>query len=427
MPDLLAYYSRKDIQKEILKTAKDREIAVKFGDKGFGKRPDILQFDSDIIELAKQGVTSFHASEERWNNPLDLKPGMTQKQLNDLRLGWDFVIDIDCKFLEYSKQAAYLLIEALRFNGVKNISAKFSGGTGIHIAVPFESFPKNVHNQEIKYLFPEGARILASYLKNLIKEPLADRLLEISNINEISKVAKNKEIIYENNKFNPYSVLEIDTILISNRHMFRMPYSLNEKTNLVSVPIEPNKVLDFNINDAKMDNVKVQHKFLERDGTEDAKSLVIQAFDWSQKNTVHLEKQEKQYDFEIPKIAIKPEQFPPCMQLLLKGIKEDGRKRSIFVIVNFLQHMGWKFKDIENTLLKWNKLNYEPLREGYILSQISWSKRQNQKPILPPNCSNESYYKSMGLCQPDNWCKKIKNPVNYVTRRLHFQKPKRKK
>jgi DNA primase catalytic subunit len=413
---IIGFYSRKDIQKEIVKAAKDREVGTKFGEKGFGKRPDIIQYESDVLELAKQGATSFHASEERWTDPLQLKPGMLQKDLDNLRKGWDFIIDIDCKFIEYSKQTANLLVQALKFNGVNNITTKFSGGTGIHVGVPFESFPENVHGQKVKYLFPEGARVIASYLKELIKEPLANKLLEISNINEISKVAKKD--IFENEKFNPYSILEIDTVLISNRHMFRMPYSLNEKTNLISVPIEPSKILDFNINDAKIENVKVQHSFLERNGTEDAKQLIIQAFDWSKENTTHFEKEVKDYSFELPKIAIKAEQFPPCMKLLLNGIKEDGRKRSVFVIINFLQHMGWKLEDIEKALLTWNKKNYEPLREGYIMSQVNYAKKQHQKPILPPNCSNENYYKTMGICKQDNWCKKIKNPVNYVTRKI---------
>lgn len=427
MSDIISHYSRKDIQKEMLKAAKDREVAVKFGEKGFGKRPDVLQYESDIFELVKQGATSFHTSEERFRDPLQLKPGMSQQQLNDLRLGWDLVLDIDTKFLEYAKQAAHLLIEALKFNGVKNITAKFSGGSGIHIAVPFESFPKNVHDKETKYLFPEGVRIIASYLKNLIKEPLSESLLQVSNINEITKVAKNKEIIFENKKFNPYSVLDIDTILISSRHMFRMPYSLNEKKGLVSVPIDINKVLDFDISNAKIENVKINHKFLERDGSEDAKQLIYSAFDWQAdkeriSNKGGLQKEKKYQDFEIPKIAIKQEQFPPCIKVMLGGIKEDGRKRSIFVLINFLQHMGWKLQDIESTLLKWNKSNYEPLREGYIKSQVNWFRKQNTKPILPPNCSNEAYYKSIGACKPDNWCKKIKNPVNYVTRRLNFKK-----
>ncbi len=425
MFDVMNYYSRKDIQKEMLKAAKDREVAVKFGEKGFGKRPDVLQYESDILELAKQGVTSFHTSEERFRDPLQLKPGMSQQQLNDLRLGWDLVLDLDTKFLEYAKQAAHLLVEALKFNGVKNITAKFSGGSGIHIAVPFESFPTHVHEKEVKCLFPEGVRIIASYLKNLIKEPLSERLLQVSSIKEISKAAKGKDI-YESRKFNPFSILDIDTVLISSRHMFRMPYSLNEKKNLISVPIDIDKILDFDISCAKPDNVKILNKFLEREGSEDARQLIYSAFDWNaeKENKVSsgMEQVKKQRDFEIPKIAIKQEQFPPCIKTIMNGIKEDGRKRAVFVLINFLQHMGWKLQDIESALLKWNKSNYEPLREGYIKSQVNWFKKQNQKPILPPNCSNEAYYKAMGSCRPDNWCKKIKNPVNYVTRKLNFKK-----
>jgi len=65
---LLSYYKRKDIQEEIIANAKNREIAIKFGDKGFGPRPDVLQYPRDILELVKQGATSFHASEELWSN-----------------------------------------------------------------------------------------------------------------------------------------------------------------------------------------------------------------------------------------------------------------------------------------------------------------------------------------------------------------------
>ena len=48
---LLSYYKRKDIQQEIIANAKNREIAIKFGDKGFGPRPDILQYPGDILEI----------------------------------------------------------------------------------------------------------------------------------------------------------------------------------------------------------------------------------------------------------------------------------------------------------------------------------------------------------------------------------------
>jgi C-terminal processing protease CtpA/Prc len=89
----LSHYKRADIQEEILANAQDREVAAKFND-NFGKRPDVLRHASDILEMAKQGATSFHASEEIWKNPLQLDTSMRRQELDNLRTGWDLVIDI---------------------------------------------------------------------------------------------------------------------------------------------------------------------------------------------------------------------------------------------------------------------------------------------------------------------------------------------
>ena len=113
LSQILKHYKREDIQHEIIEHAKDREVAIKFGDKGFGKRPDILKYPKDILELAKQGATSFHASEELWRSPLQLDPMMKRIDVENLRIGWDLVLDIDCKFLDYSKITADLLIKGL--------------------------------------------------------------------------------------------------------------------------------------------------------------------------------------------------------------------------------------------------------------------------------------------------------------------------
>ena len=72
---VLRHYKRRDIQNEMLLTALDREIAVRYGNQGFGKRPDVLQYPKDIIEFAKQRASSFHDSEERWSNVFRLDPG----------------------------------------------------------------------------------------------------------------------------------------------------------------------------------------------------------------------------------------------------------------------------------------------------------------------------------------------------------------
>ncbi len=423
MNKILEYYSRKDVQKAIVNAAKNREVAVKYSDKGFGKRPDILQFNNDVLELAKSGATSFHISEEIWSNPLLLKPGMTKQQLDDLRQGWDCILDIDCKFLEYSKEAALLLIEALKFHNIKNFGLKFSGGSGVHIGIPFESFPENVHNQETKLLFPEGVRVIATYLKNLISEPLSKRILELSTIEEISKATnKKKSELLEKDKFNPFLVLEIDSILISNRHMYRAPYSINEKKSLVSIPLTLQQLKTFELKQAKIENVKVDLDFLPTIKKQEASSLIIQAFDSVQKKQ---ETPSLNRAYDIPKIKIKEELFPPCIVHGLNGL-EDGKKRFLFILLNFLKKSGYDYDQIEIIIEKWNKKNKQPLKQGYINSQISWHKHQKED-ILPPNCNNKSYYSDINICKQDNWCKFIKNPVNYSSRKLKILKQNNKK
>ncbi|MDP3918421.1 MAG: hypothetical protein Q8Q35_00760 [Nanoarchaeota archaeon] len=125
MDKFFEFYSRREVQARILETAEDREVAPRYN-QGFGRRPDVLQFPGDILEMAKKGATSFHISEERWENPLNLKPGMAKSALDENRKGWDLILDIDTSYWYGAKLTSYLLIEALKFQDVKNIYCKFS-------------------------------------------------------------------------------------------------------------------------------------------------------------------------------------------------------------------------------------------------------------------------------------------------------------
>ena len=91
---------------------------------------------------------------------------------------------------------------------------------------------------------------------------------------------------------------------------------------------------------------------------------------------------------------------------------EDGKKRAVFCLMNFLGKIGWKEKDIEEYLLRWNReKNKEPLRENYIKSQMQHFKAGDK---LPPNCNNDAYYKALGVCCNEENCTRLKNPVNYT-------------
>ena len=121
----LTYYKRPEIQKAVVAAAHDKEVAVSFGLKGFGKRPDMLKYPNDVMEFAKQRATSFHCSEELWTNIQQLKPGMKREELDNIRKGWDLVLDIDCKILDYSKMAGHLLPWTHRF--VSNVKGVLRG------------------------------------------------------------------------------------------------------------------------------------------------------------------------------------------------------------------------------------------------------------------------------------------------------------
>jgi hypothetical protein len=435
---LLKHYKRPEIQQAIVDAAKDKEVAVSFGLKGFGKRPDMLKYPNDIMEFAKQRATSFHCSEELWGNVLQLKPGLKREELDSIRKGWDLVLDIDCKILEYSGIAAHLLVQALKHMGIRSVSVKFSGNHGFHIAVPFEAFPKKVYGKDTKGLFPEGPRKVAAYLKEMIREHLAAMMLEKEDAAAIAKRAEKKfSEIVKGGKFDPYSFLEIDTILISSRHLYRMPYCFNEKSGLVSIPIDPEKILEFDKEAAKPENVAISGiRFLDRSkaAPEEAIKLFVNAFDLAKEREIEENREvqeKKKREFTKLETAVPELFFPPCVNNILKGL-EDGKKRSMFILVNFLSNVGWSDEMIDKKLKEWNKKNREELREVTITGHMSYQKRRS-KSILPPNCDNKMYYQDIRICTPDNLCKKIKNPVNYaiIKARMHQENakkaPKKKK
>jgi DNA primase large subunit len=494
---VLSYYKRKDIQEEIVYNARGREVAVRFNDK-FGKRPDILQHCGDILELAKQGATSFHASEELWKNPLQLNPAMRKKDLENLREGWDLVLDIDCPYWEISKIITWLMVKALREFGIESVSIKFSGNKGFHIGVPFEAFPEEVNGEKTKNLFPELPRSIASFLLNKIsideeytkinednsitfggkfkksikelEDITSKRFNEITkNVcsecgGEIKEIRKRgKEFIcprcdssIKNNDaefmkcekcnilmekiedkrlckcgstryrstFNPLSIINVDTLLISSRHLYRMPYSLHEKSGLVSRPFNPDKVLNFEKKFAKPESVAVSKwRFLDKENVKrgEMRRLVNKSLEFLKNKEECLKVPEKMYGdiSELPESL-----FPPCIRIISRGM-EDGRKRSLFLLINFLSCVGWGYDKIEKFLRKWNEKNSEELREVYLVGQLRYHKQQKKK-ILPPNCNNKMYYVDMGVCRPDNLCSKIKNPVTYSVRKGRFLNRKNK-
>jgi len=400
------YYSRQDVQKNIFEFCKSREVVPRYFE-GFGKRPDSFEYKGDIFELVKKGATSFHCSEELWQDPMKISTDFNEDQLNELRIGWDLLLDIDSKYLDYSKIMAELIIKMFKFHGIKNIGVKFSGSKGFHLIVPWKAFPKEINNVQTKDKFPEWPRIIVRYLIEKTEKRLIER---VSDLERPSKYIRSFQA--------PKEVMP-DLVLVSPRHLFRTPYSLHEKTALASVVLTPEEIADFDMKDA--DALKAEVKNFMPDAEEgEAKELLIQALDWYKQQ--HPESEEKkQGDFKPIKLSnLSQENFPPCVKKILNGLS-DGRQRSVFILINLFRSVGMERDEVEKRLYEWNEKNTPPLKQGIIRNQLKVAYKG--KSLMPPNC--REYYQGIGVCDPDNFCRLVKNPVNYVVRKS-FQSNKKR-
>ncbi len=414
---IMDYYQSGNIIEKMLAFANNREMASRTSTGTYMPRPNIAVYRNDIIGLIHDGAVSFHGSVERWSNPMYLTTGMTRRELDRQRIGWDFILDVDSDYLVYSKMAANLLFRSLEAHGIKSISVKFSGNTGFHIAVPFESFPATVNKIPIASQFPEIPRMLVTYLRTFIQDKLRDDILaRDSDIETFAlKLGKKPEEVLNNGMLNPFAAVNIDAGLICSRHMIRMPYSLHEKTWLVSLPIDPTTIYSFNAEQAKPSEVASKKDLLDFCPASIIPNEAAELLEMSLKEYFYKAPVPQQQYVEITTGQIFAESaFPPCIQHLLSGV-EDGRKRAEFILRTFLRRSGWDWSNIEARLLAWNKLNKGPLEESYIKSQIAWQKGQDRR-MMPPNCSDHRYA-DLGICHADEFCKDVKNPVIGVHKR----------
>jgi len=386
------YYANEKLQEILWEFGKNREVVPRNREGIYFSRPGILLYPKDIIKQVERGAFSFHCSVELWKNPLLIN----ERNYDEQRIGFDWVIDIDSKLgLEEAKIAAKL-VKSFLDNYNLGYFIKFSGRRGFHFIIFWENFPEEINYRKTIHLYPELPKILSSFLREKIKDKLLEELIKYKgSIRELTKGQTIEEL-------NPFNFVEIEKDW-SVRHLFRMPYSLHEKTNLVSVIVDsPEK---FKIENAKIENVKFKN--IERKKG-NAAELIVDAYDFFEKQKEENAKPKREIIVYTKKIT--PDNFPPCIQNILQGIK-DGRKRSIFTLITFLRNCNWPMKEVEKFVAEWGKK--VGLKENFVKAQLKWHKKQERK-ILPPNCDNDLYYKDIGICKPVPLCEKIKNPLNFA-------------
>ncbi|PSG99899.1 MAG: hypothetical protein BRC28_02240 [Nanohaloarchaea archaeon SW_4_43_9] len=408
------YYEQKELIERVVEVSEYREIAPTYPE-GYGKRPDAINFPGDFKQLVENGAVAFHSSVEKWRNPLLID------KVNDadkLREGWDLVIDIDCDYsFELSKDTAKLVIEELKEHGIENISIKFSGNRGFHIGFRGEAFPETIGGDHISKHYPELPRGIVNY----VRENIEDEMIQLVKEHGFDEEMKT------DGGLDPYQVSDIENDWGS-RHLFRMPYSLHDGSWLVSKPIEIGDLEEFEKKDAEIDNIDFKTRFLHEYEVGEAANLAVQAMDYiekrrEEKKEERIERSER--DFERPEDAIPEKYFPPTINNILEGL-EDGRKRGLFILINFLRTVGYSWKQIESKIWEWNERNEEALADTYIKTQLRWHRRRDED-VPPPNYNSNGYYKDMQVYEGDHIEEQAANPVSYAFRQANKRDSESKK
>lgn len=232
---------------------------------------------------------------------------------------------------------------------------------------------------------------------------------------------KHPSLFEEERGINAEQIANLDLVLVAPRHLFRMPYSLHEKTALASIVLKKSQLENFSPRDA--DPLKVQIlAYLPKNENDEAKRLLAAALSWKKTMMSEQEEQEQQQMEKFQKVysevaidttQISEEYYPAPIKKLLKGLN-DGKKRGLFILITFLRALHYPPEYIQIKVREWNSKNESPLKEGYVKGQLDWHLRQSKK-ILPPNYDNPSFYKDLGLLdkKPD-----VKNPIVEVMREL---------
>lgn len=398
------YYEQDEVVERMVRTAEYREVAPTYPN-GYGRRPDAINFPGDFLDFVEDGAVAFHASVERWRNPLMID----DVDLDQLRRSWDLVIDIDCDHsFDLAKDTAELVVSELRQHGIENVSVKFSGNRGFHIGVRAEAFPERLNGESLTDMYPRLPRGIIDYIREDLEREMTALVKKHGLENKMST----------DDGRDPYQVSDIENNW-GQRHLFRMPYSLHDGSWLVSKPIDPDSIQEFEKEDAKMENIDFNHGFLEEFEQGEGDNLVIQAMDFIEKQQEQRiernERRKQNKDFETPDQAIPEEHWPPTIQNILEGL-EDGRKRALLILINFMRTVGYSFEEVRSRIWEWNEKNDQALPESYVKSQLEWhSKREEIVP--PPNYDSNGYYKDMQVYEGDNLEEQVKNPVVYAFRK----------
>lgn len=240
--DVLDYYRRKDVAEAIYRYGKDRKVKLtnEPNTLGGGGGNITIHSPDDIAGLAKKFLEGNENSVPRKYPSFHATIGISSKGLmRQNHRGADIVIDIDIKdnFREAFKQGRKVIDFLDYYNVAYRI--KFSGGSGPHIIIPYEWLPKSLQNSG-----------------------------DFTRIHHIIF-----HIILSRSKAS-----HIDGSFTFFDHYYRIPYSINEHTGLISLPLHRDQYNEFTPSMASINNVQVDEMWFS-DIDEQAKEAILEMID----------------------------------------------------------------------------------------------------------------------------------------------------
>jgi hypothetical protein len=226
--DILAYYGRErtDVAEALFNYGSDRRVTMTTDPGTLGRGGGQMGFRSttEVLQAAQKALDGMDGSIPRkypaFHGTLARSLPNTGFMKRPQR-GADLVFDIDVKsnYREAFKEGAKIIKFLDFYNAPYRV--KFSGGSGPHIIIPYEAFPDEVM----------GGRFERAH-KTLF------------------------QFVSSRSKAN-----HVDGSFTSFGHFYRMPYSLNENTGLVSLPLRSEQYNDFTPSMAEAHRVQIDEEW----------------------------------------------------------------------------------------------------------------------------------------------------------------------
>ena len=186
-------------------------------------QPLVLDSEADLIAALRAGATAFYCS--YWRYPQPRKPLQP--------MGLDLVWTIRAKSggLEFAKEVTAAAVEALIDKGLGEPWVKYSGELGFDLLIPLELVVSGGWSSELELL---------TRVQQALTRYLATRMLENFEVRGTCSPLEVKR------GGNVCTLAE----LRMRRGLLLAPMSLNPRTGLVSLPIDPHRIEEFSVLEA---------------------------------------------------------------------------------------------------------------------------------------------------------------------------------